>query len=1333
MLTATQSDVLARLTDNFGRGASWKSRTGAKCTLWTTNFPFEIISPHDGGNDVHIRRTLEDRRHLRTVPVILLADADDPTKSRVVGPHEPYIVRKLNTTSVLNLIDHARQLNTRPAAAFLEREFRRLDESVLPGIRVKELLTPHYIRTRLRQYSSNKEYLEAATENVKRLTRTTTWRTLFGQLGYQIDRLEPRGYILRYQNSPVAVIHPMNTSDEFIRMNENGELPDGLVINDCKASGAHWGILVSGLRFRIFQANPNFGSATARYIEIDARELDNQDRLCLGLLAPESLEANGRLTTWASDARDFGEELRKGLEERLRTIALPNLATGTGRYLELTQGIDLNDRDKLQEIEEAVLTLVFRFMFLLHVEARGYLPMNSDDYTSRSARRIAEESTKDQWEYDSNSTRLWDSLRTLTRMIRHGDKQIGVPAYNGSLFAADRFPGAELLENIEVSDNFIAPAIRSIAFDPDQSDAGLDYAGLQVGHLGAIYEALLSLKLARANEDLKYDFKRDIFRPMQAGETAEITASELFYQTEKGGRKAGGVYYTREEFVQHLLRNSLVPALDEHLKRIEKLAKNDPKSAARSLFDFSIVDPAMGSGHFLTTALDMMADRIELFLANIGGLPAIREQLNELRKGEDKDLATIEDVDLLRRLILKRCIYGVDISPMAVEVANVTLWLASFVPGLALSYLGSNLKCGDALIGVADPKVVGSSDSPLFTGTNVENAMQEAAKLQQRISETSDLTPDQVNRSQELHDMMNLATAGLRRAFDLWTADPLGVKGARHELETSTRAILNGEDKPNGKLTNFIDQSNRLANQYRFFHWPLEFPQIFHDDYSGFDVVAGNPPWNKIKFEKPSFIALHDPGFLGLRSGRERDVRENLLLARNPSLQVEIDTIVNNAANYRKFFTASNGYPMQGGGDRDLFKLFCERYVSLNRNRGYIGVVLPRSAFINEGLVAFRKWIFTQNDVARIDTIMNRGGWAFSMEERYTVALLTANRRNPASESKFVFSGPSTDLSEFEENLSSSSVRMQPAFLGSSYVLPLVPEYAHVKLLAKLQRGMRFDELKISEHPKKSKTAAAAPSLVLYTELHSAQQRRFFTMSEQASDTAVWGGRSFNRYNPHGSELAGFGIWDEMIDFLQKKRLNARKFKQVFGAAVLNDPKTHPIFRARIAFRRSSRGTDSNTVIACLVPPRTPLIDTCAYIVFVEASAKRESSVLGIMNSLVFDWSARRYVEMVLSHFLLNQLMFPPSQNTPWQQIGKLAARLSCVDERFADFAAEAGVEYGPQTGAERDDMRAEIDALVARAYDLTEDELRFVFKDFTERAVTPAYRRLVLEKFEDL
>ena len=1345
MLTSTQSNLLHRLTENFGQPAEWKSKTGTNCSLWTTNLPFEIISPQEGGNDVHIRRTLENRRHLRTVPVVLIADSDDPTKSRVVGPHEPYIVRKLNTTSVLNLIGQARQLNTRPAAAFLEREFRRLDESVLPGIRVKELLTPHYIRTRLRQHSSNKEYLETATQNIKRITQTTTWRTLFGQLGFQIDRLEPRGYLLRYQDSPVAVVHPMNSAEEFIRMNENGEIPDGLVLKDCQNTGAHWGILVAGLRFRIFQANPNFGSATARYIEIDARELDPQDRLYLGLLAPESLVANGRLTSWASDARDFGEELRKGLEERLRTNALPNLAKGVGRYLELTQGVNLKDREKLQEIEEAVLTLVFRFMFLLHVEARGYLPMNSDDYTSKSARRIAEESRKEQWEYDSNSTRLWDSLRTLTRMIRHGDQQIGVPAYNGSLFASDKFPGAELLENIEIPDTYFAPAIRSITFDPDQSDAGLDYAGLQVGHLGAIYEALLALKLTRANEDLKYDTKRDVFRPMRSGEKSDITASDLFYQTEKGGRKAGGVYYTREEFVQHLLKNSLIPALGEHLERVKALANTDPAKAATVLFDFSIVDPAMGSGHFLTTALDIMADRIELFLADIGGLPAVRDQLNNLRKGEDKDLATIEDVDLLRRLILKRCIYGVDISPMAVEVANVTLWLASFVPGLALSYLGSNLKCGDALIGVADPSIVGSSDSPFFTGQAVTAAMESAAQLHRKLGSISDITPAEVKRSQELDDEMYVATGYLRSAFNLWVADPLGLEGARHILEMHATGILKGDlEGPYWEAYDTLEAANFDAVEHRFFHWPIEFPHIFHRGNPGFDVVVGNPPWNKVKFEKPAFIALHDPGYLGLKSTADRDDRETVLMANQPHLKGEIERLKESIELQRRFFKPENGYSDTGRGDTDLYKLFCKRYSTLGKYEGYIGVVLPRGVLINDGSSPFRNWFFTACSPDRIDVILNNKQWAFPIHPQTTIALVVA--QIGCNENNWLkLSGPSRDLEDFYVSVSENEIAIEFDDLrmwstgrsGSknhaTWEVPLIRNRMQADILTKMQRGKRFDELRYIDLKSETNNNANISRMAPYIDLHSKSQRPLFNHPKADGRIPVWRGQSFDQYSPHGDKPAGYADIDAVTKFLEKKILRSNVFTDLMWQDLHARQATHPIDCARVSFRDVTNRTNSRTVIACLIPPQIPLSDSAPYLISGGWQELDQSAVLGILNTLAYDWLARRYVEQHFKYYILDMLPFPAPNNTPWQQIGKLAARLSCVDERFADFAAEAGVEYGPQTDAERDDMRAEIDALVARAYELTEDELCFVFTDFTERAVTAAYRRLVLEKFEVL
>ena len=747
-------------------------------------------------------------------------------------------------------------------------------------------------------------------------------------------------------------------------------------------------------------------------LEVDTAELERDDRFYLGLLAPDSLKDGGWLGEWVTEAKDFGEELRKGLEDRLVRIALPKIAQGLGEYLE-SQGMDLDDREQLREIEEAALTLVFRYMFLLHTEARGYLPVGSSAYRPQSAVQLAEDTLRNLSSLDGKSTQRWDRLGTLVRMVRSGDRSSGVPAYNGSLFAADGFPGSTLLEQAEISDIHLGPALVAIAYEGDNPDSpGLDFAGLQIDHLGSIYESLLALRLSRAPEDLVYDSKADVFRPRRAGDKmdVEVTKAQLYYQSEAGGRKAGGVFYTRREFVEHLLNHSLSPALEDHLERMKEIAKKDPKEAARRLFDFSVVDPAMGSAHFLTAALYMMADRMDTFLAEVEGLPGIAQQLSELTQ-EGASISTPPDAaDLLRRLILKRCIYGVDISPMAVEVANVTLWLASFVPGLALSYLGSNLKCGDALIGVADPQVVGASDSPLLTGQPVEAAMRSAAELQRQLAEIPDRTPEEVKRSEELNAGLADATAGLRNAFDLWAAEPLGLEGARYTLENHAASIV-GRTEPD-ETAETIERAMGIAGRYRFFHWPLEFPGVFHRERPGFDVVVGNPPWNKIKFEMPSFLALHDPGIRGLRTTIERDKRAELLFKDKPWLKQETEDIQEQIEEQRKFFRSENGYTLQGSGDTDLYKLFCERYASIARRKGFLGVVLPRVAFLNDGSRGFRRWFFKGCRPSRIDTILNSGRWAFDMEQRYTVALTTA-QVGVSVEGTVTVSGPAPNEKEF--------------------------------------------------------------------------------------------------------------------------------------------------------------------------------------------------------------------------------------------------------------------------------------------------------------------------------
>ena len=1340
MAQPTTNHLTDRLRSELGENTNWTSPSDVNAALWT--FPgYELICAEQLSSKSGINRLWAERWNNRAIPVILIATSDEGTnRVNVLGPDEAHrSLRELPAQQVVDLLRDIRDCDQIEAHERLTNELSAMAESITPGLRANGLLTTHFMSNRLR-LPENATSLRNAVNSISTQHLSTGWRDLVRPLGYEVEDQDNGNYLLRYQNAPVAIIRPYPEVNELNRMNDSGQLPEGVLLVACQRAGAPWGILTADGRYRLFQQNPKTGAATGQWLEIQPQALSEEDRLYVGLLSPQSLRQDGWMSQWSEEARDFGDELRRGLEERISNVALPQLARGLAEWLQ-SQDIDINNREQLDEIGRAALTLTFRYMFVLHLEAREHLPIRDERYRRDSAATLADDCRPEHGPFDRNSVRRWHGLQKLTGMMRNGDHSAQVPAYNGGLFAPDRFPGSSLLESAQISDQRLAPAIAAIAFENDGEDApGLDYAGLQVGHLGAIYEALLSYQLSIADEDLIYDAKKDIYRPKQASDKhTDVQRSELLYQTEKGGRQAGGVYYTKHEFVQHLLNNSLLPALDDHLKEVGKIAEASTANAATHLFNFSIIDPSMGSAHFLTAALDMMADHIELFLVD-NPLPSIAEMLRELRQDAGETATNTKDGDLLRRLILKRCIYGVDISPMAVEIANVTLWLSSFVPGLALSYLGNNLKCGDALIGVADRTVVGRKDDPMFTGMVVRNAMQQAADLQMQLVAVSDRTPDEVKYSADLNAQMRESTTGLRAAFDLWSAQPLGLAKGRNLLTLHAENIIAGDHT---KVEAEIAQAEAIAAQYNFFHWPLEFPTVFHAQRPGFNVVVGNPPWNKIKFEMPNFLSLHDPGIRGLPSATARDQRAALLFERNPDLLDEIEETKLQIENQRQFFRPENGYTGQASGDTDLYQLFCERYASIAADKGYIGVVLPRVAFLNDGSREFRRWFFKHTKPNRIDTILNSARWAFNMEPRYTVAL-TASQIGVPPQGSVTVTGPARNEREFTTLINGTGVHVQLADLATwtpppngddskdpTWELPLLPTQSHVDVLTKMRRGPRFDQLRNPQNQNISTAPAATPSITLYTELHSAQQRALFTHPTGADRIPIWKGSSFDQYDPHGNNPAGHGYPKEIIDFLHTKRTSSRAFRKVLPKDVLENPNTLPVHHSRIVFRAVTNRTNSRTVIACLAPPRTPLTDRAPYIACHLWNALEQAFILAIFNSSPFDWQARRSVETTLNYFILNGLTFPDPNNTPWQRLGVLAARLSCTDDRFADFAAEAGVEFGPLPGGARDDMRAEIDALVAHAYGLSAGELRFVFTDFTDNAVPQSYRDLVMSKFE--
>lgn len=1248
-----QTDLSDQLADILGRSIDW----GEHRVWLPEGTRVEVVVSKErlaAGKLVDLRKRRDDRR---AASVIAICPGEQDGAVRVVGPIGDGSVREFAIGSVATVLDRALDGDhAGDAAAFIEREFRRLEESVVPGVRVKDLLTPYFVRERLLSGDSgdrrrgdtgddDRAKLESAVSALELGRRVGNWRQLITGLGWDLVQRSHDEFVLKHDSASRAVLHVKHSAVDMSRMSRDGVLPEGALISACGDANVDYGIMAHGSRLRLFRARPEIGSAVSQFIEVDVAEAGPEDRIALGLFSPDALKEGGHFYEWERRARAFGEDLREDLQKRLIEDVLPTLARGIGKWQGKKGGVDLSAREELDRIERAVLTLVFRVMFLLHVEARNYLPVTLPSYRSHSATKLARDSARFGESRDAKrKQRLWPRLKKLVAAVRNGDDDLGVPQYNGSLFAADGFPGSELLEQVDIADEYLAPALRDIAYQPGNLEAGLDYASLQIGHLGAIYESLLSRRLALAREGLvlKSEGKKDdaFYAPAGRDETPEIAKNTLFYQNEKGGRKAGGVYYTRREFVVHLLNNSLEPALKDHFARIDKLLEGGKnEQVAKELFEFYLVDPAMGSGHFLTVALDMMADRFDEYVTRVDGMAAVREELLKLRANIEATDYEVDDVDLLRRLILKRCIYGVDISPLAVEIANVTLWLGSFVPGLALSYLGSNLKCGDALVGVADPTSILSATRGKLFSARLEGAMKRAGELDAERRAILDVNAVQVQLSEAAEMRLRDATSLQRRVFDLWTAGPLGLEQARDHVELHAEEVTDIGQKNLPEVDAAIERAQNMAGRYRFLHWKLEFPQVFHGENPGYDVVVGNPPWNEITIERLEFFAQHIPGLRGM-SSNEREKLLGDIRVREPDLVAEFEFRQARLDRQRGYFRACGDYPDQGVGDPNLYKLFCERYDSLTKEGGSIGVVLPGGILTNKGSRKFMRWLTASTEVRRIDRVANIGGWAFKdVSTGYEIALLATRDSIAPSDHEIGVTGPAGDEETFLANAAADPPSVSQSLLQLGMV-PRIPDIQYEPVIRQIIAGQPFECVSECYFDGSGDPGSVAQRPALIREIDESIQKALF---RHARGLEVWNGECSKAYQPIGGDVVGYANKSELLKCLHDSRKSGRKLKRLYTSSELDDQSTLPIFRARVAYHDVAGPTASDTVVACLIPPMIALVNSAPYLAC-RWPESQQAFLLGVLNSTAFDWQARRFVQLHLSHFILNALRFPPAK-----------------------------------------------------------------------------------------
>jgi hypothetical protein len=418
----------------------------------------------------------------------------------------------------------------------------------------------------------------------------------------------------------------------------------------------------------------------------------------------------------------------------------------------------------------------------------------------------------------------------------------------------------------------------------------------------------------------------------------------------------------------------------------------------------------------------------------------------------------------------------------------------------------------------------------------------------------------------------------------------------------------------------------------------------------------------------------------------------------------------------RAYLGPAAGYS-GGAGDPDVYKFFCQRYRELLRASGQLGVVLPRSVFLAKGSAEFRTWLFDRAVPRRIDFLVNNRLWAFDTHPQYTVALLAAERRPPDPADVLEVAGVARSAHEFVEQSSRPGLRMQRSTLGPELEIPLLRNQAAADLLSKLRSGKPF--------PYGGGRWRCFP----VRELDESLDKHLWEGAQQGDP--LWKGESFEQFDPHGAEERVCPVNDAVLAKVRKPRPGAKSLLADEIPVALRRAAVERTFpRARVAFRDVSRATDSRTVRACLIPPGHFLTNKAPYLAFLDDEPQAEAACLALMNSLVFDWQARRFVETNLNFFILEGLRLPHLEDQSLDQLAMAAARLSSVDERFDRFADATGVDIGPLSDDERISLRAEIDADVAHAWELTSDELELVFSDFTRDAVPDDYREEVRRRF---
>lgn len=771
-------------------------------------------------------------------------------------------------------------------------------------------------------------------------------------------------------------------------------------------------------------------SREKRYIKVDFSALvekrdRNELRIFFHLFSPASyVVADGEAQSAHAKIREQDLQRRAASEAELRQIfyGTDSLFEQAGRNI--LKHWDGTASVSLDNLFANTLYFTFRLLFIAFFEDRNWHILEGhSNYPDISLRRIFQKLKEQQ----NESYTGWHDLRSLFSSLDKGNSDLQIPLFNGGLFDDKKAP---LVDTSRVMNNSQLFQIISMLLE---SQGGLrDFSTLSVISMGTMYEGLLEFEFRIAEEDqyyLEYKPKKGKvvvegyfdaydYAKIQGNKKLEILQSRefkkgsLYLVSNKNSRKSSASYYTPTSLAAPLVREAVDNAL----------ANLGPDE---SIVDLRILDNACGSGHLLVEslhyltecALRRISEHADERLENIVQEEKRRIDAALADLGLPPDLADVDELAVLKRVLLKRVIYGVDLHAFAIDLAHLSLWIETFIFGTPLSFIEHHVKQGNSLIGcrrsVFEKRMSMAQTGQLlqYLDTTIKDHFKRLPVLFAELNAISDVTAEDIEKSKRKFAEITPYLDQMNTFFDVINMTDMMEAEAEAEKDLAkSRNDADGKKKAKQKKATasilreqFFIRTQKLLSQegdslrqqvqgyrrkYTFFNWALEFPEVFaHPDKSrqGFHVVIGNPPWDKTKFADPDFFSQFRADYRGKSNSEKKRIRVEWLAKKEIAERYDRELLFVKAVNnYLK-----NAFPYnEGAGDGNLFRFFVENNLRFLRVGGTLDYILPTALLTDDGSTTLRKHIFEHYHIRSFDGFENREKLFKDVDVRYKYGIL---------------------------------------------------------------------------------------------------------------------------------------------------------------------------------------------------------------------------------------------------------------------------------------------------------------------------------------------------------